>query len=129
MPQVDRQSFMKLGAGFTSTGEHLRSGDWKPITKKVSSTNYETREIDFVEALKEERLQEKAACEYICKNVLNKYTLSKIMGVTKADDLERIASAKKLQEEIDYHVKHDEPVPKKLINKQEQIFLDVKKNA
>ena len=51
------------------------------------------------------------------------------MGVTKAVDLERIASAKKLQEEIDYHVKHDEPVPKQLVHKQDQIFLSVKKNA
>ena len=72
MPLVERTSFDSLGAGFTSSQQRSPSGERKLITSVSRTIQVEKpKEIDFAKAFREERIQEKAVCDYICKNVLN----------------------------------------------------------
>ena len=49
----------------------------------------------MVYANKQERNEEKRVCSYIVKRVLNQSNLTKIVGITTMDDLERQALAER----------------------------------
>ena len=81
-----------------------------------------------MDAIKEEKLKEKEAADYICRNVLNQYSLTTITGVTKVADLEKYNEAKRLEKCLNRDA-NSESLQNSLVRKRDNLVNKIHQNA